>query len=222
MSMPDDLIKSTRRVLDPVDRVSEVLFGLIMVLTFTGSLSVAEAGREDVRTMLIGALGCNLAWGIIDAVLYLMGCLAEKGKGLLTFRAVRSATDPKQAHRLIADALPSVVASILQPAELESMHQRLKQLPTPAEHARLRKDDWLGAIGVFLLVFLSTFPVVIPFIFMHNAGPALRVSNAIAIVMLFITGHAFGRITGRHPWLFGISMVILGTILVGITMALGG
>ena len=38
-----------------------------MVLTFTGSLSVAEAGRDDVRTMLIGALGCNLAWGIIDA-----------------------------------------------------------------------------------------------------------------------------------------------------------
>jgi hypothetical protein len=56
------------RVLEPGERISEVLFGLIMVLTFTGSLSVAEAGREDIRTMLVGALGCNLAWGIIDAV----------------------------------------------------------------------------------------------------------------------------------------------------------
>ena len=54
-----------RRVLTPNERISEVLFGLIMVLTFTGSLSVAEAGREDIRTMLIGALGCNLAWGLI-------------------------------------------------------------------------------------------------------------------------------------------------------------
>jgi len=220
--MPDDPIKSTKRVLDPIDRISEVLFGLIMVLTFTGSLSVAEAGRDDVRTMLIGALGCNLAWGIIDAVLYLMGCLAEKGKGLLTFRAVRKATDPKHAHRLIADALPSVVASILEPAELETMHKRLKQLPEPPARARLRKDDWLGAIGVFLLVFLSTFPVVIPFVFMHSAGPALRVSNGIAIVMLFITGYAFGRVTGRHPWLFGISMVVLGAARVSMTMALGG
>jgi VIT family protein len=222
MSMADDPIKSTKRVLDPINRVSEVLFGLIMVLTFTGSLSVAEAGRDDVRTMLIGALGCNLAWGIIDAVLYLMGGLAEKGQGLLTFRAVRKATDPEKAQRLIADALPSVVASILEPAELETMHKRLKQLPEPPERARLRKHDWLGAIGVFLLVFLSTFPVVIPFIFMHNAGQALRVSNAIAIVMLFILGYAFGRITGRHPWLFGISMVVLGAVLVGMTMALGG
>ena len=71
-------------------------------------------------------------------------------------------------------------------------------------------------------MFLSTFPVVIPFIFMHNAGPALRVSNAIAIVMLFLTGYAFGRMTGRHPWLVGIAMVVLGSILVGMTMALGG
>ena len=82
-------------VLDPIDRISEVLFGLIMVLTFTGSLSVAEAGRDDVRTMLIGALGCNVAWGIIDAMLYLMGCLADKGRGLMTFLAVRKTTDPQ-------------------------------------------------------------------------------------------------------------------------------
>src|SRR5437764_11834695 len=119
--MPENFFeRSSKRWLDPIDRVSEVLFGLIMVLTFTGSLSVAEAGRDDVRTMLIGALGCNLAWGIIDGVLYLMGCLAEKGRGLLTFRALRKATDPSAAQRLIADALPSVVASLLEPVELQS------------------------------------------------------------------------------------------------------
>jgi hypothetical protein len=71
-------MKLTKRLLEPHERIAEVLFGLIMVLTFTGSLSVAEAGRDDVRTMLIAALGCNIAWGIIDGVLYLMGCLAEK------------------------------------------------------------------------------------------------------------------------------------------------
>ena len=65
------IVEPSKRLLDPIDRVSEVLFGLIMVLTFTGSLSVAESGREDVRTMLIGALGCNIAWGVIDAMLYL-------------------------------------------------------------------------------------------------------------------------------------------------------
>lgn len=220
--MPDVPNKSSKRVLDPIDRVSEVLFGLIMVLTFTRSLSVAEAGREDVRTMLVGALGCNLAWGIIDAVFYLMGSLAEKGRGLIAFRSVRKVTNPEEARRIVARALPPVIASILKPAELEAMSQRLRELPEPPGHVCLRRDDWLGAIGVFLLVFLSTFPVVIPFIFMHNVGPALLVSNAIAIAMLFLTGYAFGRLTDRHPWLVGMAMVVLGSILVGLTKALGG
>jgi hypothetical protein len=220
--MPDEPIKSSKRVLDPIDRVTEVLFGLIMVLTFTGSISVAEAGRDDVRAMLIGALGCNLAWGLIDAALYLMGCLADKSRGLLTLRGVRNAADPHKAHQLIADALPPTVASLMKPAELEALRARAKELPEPHKHARLHKDDWYGAAGVFLLVFLSTFPVVIPFIFMAHAVPAMRASNAIAIVMLFLTGYGYGRITERHPWITGICMVIFGFILAGFTMALGG
>ena len=100
--MSNPATEPSKRLLDPVDRVSEVLFALIMVLGFTGSLSVAEAGRDDIRTMLIGALGCNLAWGIIDGILYLMARLAERGRALMIFRAVRAAADPKEAHRLIA------------------------------------------------------------------------------------------------------------------------
>jgi VIT1/CCC1 family predicted Fe2+/Mn2+ transporter len=218
---PDDSVTARGGLLDPVQRVSEVLFGLIMVLTFTGSLSVAEAGREDVRAMLIAALGCNLAWGLIDAVLYLLGCLAEKSRNLITFRAIRKAPT-QNAQRLIAQALPPVVASVLKPPELELIRERLSHLPEPPRHAGLNKDEWLGAIGVFLLVFLSTFPVVIPFMLMSNAMPALRVSNAIAIVLLFIAGYAYGRITGRRPWVIGIAMVVLGLVLVSMAMALGG
>ena len=220
--MPNDPVKSSKRVLEPYDRTSEVLFGLIMVLTFTGSFSVAEGGRQAVRTMLLGALGCNLAWGIIDGILYLMGCLAEKSKGLITLHAVRKATDSQKAQRLIAGALPPLVASVLQPAELETMRQRLRELPEPPAQARLGHGEWLGALAVFLLVFLSTFPVVIPFLFMKQAWLALRVSNAVAIAMLFLTGFAFGRITGRQPWVVGVCMILLGGILAGMTMALGG
>ncbi|HRJ49072.1 MAG TPA: VIT1/CCC1 transporter family protein [Phycisphaerales bacterium] len=221
-STPREPGGSPRSVLDPIDRVSEILFGLIMVLTFTGSLSVAEAGDREVRTMLIGALGCNLAWGIIDAVLYLMGCLAERAGGLRVLHALRKADDPRRAVRMIADALPPMVASVMEPHEFEAIHQRLKSLPQPPDRALLRRGDWLGGLAVFLLVFLSTFPVVTPFLFMENALLALRVSNGIAIVMLFMTGYAFGRLTGHRPWLTGIAMLLLGIGLVAIAIALGG
>ncbi|MHC1764529.1 MAG: VIT1/CCC1 transporter family protein [Verrucomicrobiia bacterium] len=213
---------SLLRVLDPNERVSEVLFGLIMVLTFTGSLSIAEAGRDDVRSMLIAALGCNLAWGIIDGVLYLMGCMVEKRRELFTLCAIRNVSQPKERQQILADALPVAVASVLQPSELETMCRRLNELPEPRPRATLQKEDWLGGVGVFLLVFLCTFPVVIPFIFMKSVGSAMRVSNAIAITMLFFTGYAFARLTGQRPWLVGLAMVFLGAALVALTMALGG
>ena len=220
--MSEPAVRSSKHVLDPVDRVSEVLFGLIMVLTFTGSLSVAEAGREDIRAMLVGAVGCNLAWGIIDGILYLMGCLAEKGRSLAVFRSVRVAADPREARRRIADALPSVIASVLQPAELEALLQRLMELPEPPERARLDRAEWLGGGAVCLLVFVSTFPVVIPFIVMSDAVRALRVSNVVAIVMLFVAGQIYGRSVGHHPWILGVAMVLLGTLLSALALALGG
>ena len=219
------MLESTKKHnvrLDPSDRIAEVLFGLIMVLTFTGSLSVADSGREDVRAMLIGALGCNIAWGIIDGVLYIMGCLAEKGVNLKTFLAVRAAADAKAARGLLAEALPPVVAQVLLPEELDTVHQRLVQLPAPPLKAKLDGADWKGAFAVFLWVFFTTFPVSIPFIFMTELGPAMRVSNAIAVAMLFVAGFAYGRHVGRSAWAFGLSMVGLGLVLVAMTMALGG
>jgi VIT1/CCC1 family predicted Fe2+/Mn2+ transporter len=220
--MSDESVKSSKRVLEPNERISEVLFGLIMVLTFTGSLSVAGAGRDDVRTMLIGALGCNIAWGIIDGLLYLMGCVSEQGRGIRSLRALRKAPTPAEAHRVIADALPPLVAGTLGPAEYEAMRQKLAHLPEPPARPRLGKDEWLGALAVAAWVILTTFPVVIPFIFMSNVAQAMRVSNAIAIVLLFLSGYAFGRVAAYRPWLTGVAMVVVGSLLVALTMALGG
>ncbi len=220
--MVSDACSSTRRVLQPSDLIAEVLFGLIMFLTLTGSLRVATTRTDDVDTMLVNALGCNVTWGIIDAVIFCMSRGAERGRGLMVLRAVRTTPDLQHAQRLIADALPSAIASILQPAELESMHQRLKQLPEPPERVRLQKDEWLGGLWVFLWVVVSLFPLAVPFMFMHNAAAALHVSNAIAIVMLFGMGYAFGRCTLHNPWTRGMAMVIVGLGLVALTKALGG
>jgi hypothetical protein len=220
MSDPDS--RPARRVLEPSDRIAEVLFGLIMVLTFTGSLSVAEAGRDDVRTMLIGALGCNLAWGVIDGFLYLMGSLVARGEGLAALRAVRATEDAEAARRRIAGTLPESVAAVLEPAELESIRLRLRRLPEPPPSALLTGGDALGAVGVGLFVFLSMLPVALPFLFFAETARAMRLSNAIAVAMLFVLGAAYGRLVGRSSWKFGLAMVVVGVVLVAMTIALGG
>ena len=210
------------RVLEPMDRISEVLFALIMVLTFTCSFSVAEAGREDVRAMLIGVLGCNLAWGVIDAVLYLMGCFSSRGQNVLNFKALREADDATEGRRIVASALPPLVASVLSSEDLESVRSRLLRLSDIPDRPRLGKREWLGAIGVFLIVVLTTFPVMVPFLFTENARLGLRISNWIAVGLLFLTGYAFGRYAGHRPWRMALAMVLLGAALVAITIFLGG
>jgi hypothetical protein len=212
----------SRRVLDPSERFAEILFGLIMVLTFTGSLSVAESGRQQVRTMLIGAIGCNLAWGIVDAIMYLVNTLGQRGRALVILRRVRAAAKAKDVQDLIAEAVPGSVLEVLRPEELERIQQRLAALPEPPKRAGFEANDFRGALGVFLLVFLSTIPVALPFIFMNDAMTALRVSNAIALLLLFLAGYELARYSGYRPWRTGFVMVAIGVVLVVITMALGG
>jgi len=214
--------RGERRVLEPTERFAEILFGLIMVLTFTGSLSAAESGHAEVRTMLIGAIGCNLAWGIIDAILYILNSLGSRGGDLLRLRRVRGAAGPEEAHSLIADALPSPVAATLRAEDLERIRRGLAALPEPPPRAPLRRGDVLGALATFLLVFLSTFPVVLPFLFVSDAMRALRISNGIAIVLLFLAGYKLAQASGFRPWLTGLVMVGIGVALVALTMALGG
>src|SRR5215470_1644836 len=127
--MTDGSFRRSLRVLDPMERISEILFGLIMVLTATGAVSVVTADRAQIRTMLIAALGCNLAWGIIDAGMYLMACLHERGRGILALCAVRATADAAAARRVIADALPSPVAAVVSPEELDAIGQRLRAMP---------------------------------------------------------------------------------------------
>lgn len=208
-------------LLDPSTRIAEILFGLIMVLTFTGSLSVADAGRDDVRLMLLGALGCNIAWGVIDAIFYLIHSLGAQGMGIHALRTLRTASAPGTAQRVIGGMLPPVVASALSTADYDAMRQKLLLLPLP-NRPRLDKDDLLAALAIFLLVFITTFPVALPFMFIDQVQLAMRVSNAIAIAMLFAAGYGFARVANYRPLLTGLLMVLVGSVVVSATIALGG
>ena len=213
---------SDGRILDPIDRISEVLFGLFMVLTFTGTLSVATAGRDDVRTMLIAAIGCNTAWGFVDGVMYVLRNLVTRGREATLERAILRASRAEDGHRLIAEAI-GPMAQALDPPALERVRQfaigRASQGKTAVS---VTGGDLKGALGIFLLVFASTFPVVLPFIFISDVQLAKRLSAAIAIVILYRCGHQWGRYAGMVPWRAGLVLVVLGCIVEAIVIALGG
>jgi hypothetical protein len=74
----------------------------------------------------------------------------------------------------------------------------------------------------FLLVVITSLPAAIPFMFMDDARLALRVSNAILLGLLFVTGYYWARYTLSKPWLVGFAFLAGGIVLVLAAIALGG
>lgn len=210
-----------QRIMEPADRIAEVMFGLIMALTFTGSISISDAGRNDVRAMLIGALGCNIAWGLIDGIFYVMIGFADRGRDARALQAVRNADDPAQAKALLAQTLPDQVAAVLTDEQLERVRVTLKQAPAPIP-PKPGIRELLAGLAVASLVFGSTLPIALPFLLFQDGQLAMRVSNGIAIAMLFVAGALYARVVGGRAWLIGGTMVVLGIALVAMTIALGG
>jgi hypothetical protein len=209
------------RLLDPVDRISEILFGLIMAVTIVGSLSIATAGQNEVRTVMTAALGCNVAWGLVDAVMYLV----RTATGRTRHRALAArivAADRDTARRLITGALPDPIVAITGPEEIEGMRHRLLAL-SPAQLPTLRPIHFLEAFGIFLMVVIATFPVVVPFMLTRDAALAMRVSQGVTVGMLFLAGFALGRYAGyARPAVTGSLMAAFGAVLIATVKALGG
>jgi hypothetical protein len=102
---------------------------------------------------------------------------------------VRESQVPERGRQLLLDVLPDPLGELLESSAIESARQKLTALPSLPQRPRLHGRDWVGAGGVCLLVFLSTFPVVLPFLFFSPVHRAMRISNGVAIVMLYAAGH---------------------------------
>ena len=213
------------RYLDPASRLGEILFGLIMVLTVTLSAGLTvDDGRAGVRQLLAAAIGCNLAWGIIDAVMYIMNCITERSGKVRLIEAVQRARDARAALDIIQNEVEPELQSLLDPEEREAFSRSILNHVAKARIARpgVTKDDLYGALACFLLVFVSCLPAAIPFFIFSQPHFALRVSNFLLIVLLFLVGQKWAQYAGTDRRIAGTTMVIIGLVLVGVAILLGG
>jgi VIT1/CCC1 family predicted Fe2+/Mn2+ transporter len=213
------------RYLDPASRLGEILFGLIMVLavTLTAGLTVAE-GREGARQLLLAAIGCNLAWGIIDAVMYIMNCVTVRSGKVRLVRAVQSASDEQSALALIQQEIEPELQELLDSQQADALSRSVLKHIAQAKIATkaLTKDDLYGALACFWLVFVSCLPAAVPFFVFSQPRFALRVSNFLLLVMLFLVGQKWAQYAGTNRFAAGSAMVTIGLILVGVAILLGG
>ena len=213
--------------LDPGTRMGEILFGLIMTLTFTlgAGLMLEQEGREGARSLLVATIGCNIAWGLIDGVFYVLGQVFDRGRRARITAEVRAASTPAEAERRVANELDESLAPLAddtaRSALYASIARRLAGDTTPPG-ARVTRADLLGGFWAGWLVFACSFPAAVPFFFIDDPHVALRVSNLLLIVLLAIVGYRAGREAGARPWVSAATFVVAGLLLVGAAIALGG
>ena len=153
-------LKGQIGVLNPVDRISGILFGLIMALSFTCTISVAETGRSGLKNMLFAAVGCNLAWGLVDAVMYVLSVLAQRGHSKTFLNFLHKTGRPETARAFIANELPPLWSSALESKDLEEIRRALLKIPEKDLNIRVTGKDFKEALAAFMIVFFSTIPVI--------------------------------------------------------------
>ena len=212
-----------QRYLDPAGRLGEMLFALIMALGFTGAVRLGHE-QADNHALLVGILGCNLAWAIVDGVMYVLGALFERGRKNRLLREIAAALDEDAALRSVAKELDARLEPLTTPEERDRLYRGVLRMVREGnlEQTGIQRDDLLGGVAVALLIAIVTLPILVPFIVLSDPGLAARVSNSIALGLLFLLGAWWGRIVGGRWFRIASGLTLLGVVLVGITIALGG
>jgi VIT1/CCC1 family predicted Fe2+/Mn2+ transporter len=106
--------------------------------------------------------------------------------------------------------------------DIDKFSKRVKELPDISVKKILTFKSFLIAGQIFLLVFIVTFPVALPFLLIEDVTLALRVSNGVAVALMFTAGFSLAKYSGLKPVRTALVYTAIGISLVALTMALGG
>ena len=211
--------------LDPSSTFKEILFGLVVVLTVTlgAGLTIGD-DRDAVRTLLAAALGCNIATGIMDGATHVMGKLLERGRRDRMLLFLKDVPNEAAALAAIGRELDPRLADITTEEERKALYRGIYGMASRAQphRVRIRRSDVMGGVASGVLVLVSTLPGAVPFMVMHHPVRALRTSNLILVVLLFLCGFLWARFTGLNRWFSGLVTMLTGLSLVGVSKLIGG
>jgi hypothetical protein len=212
------------RYLDPSDRLDELLFGLIMVLSIT--LAVGLATDEDGSTLQVALtiLGCNLAWGLIDGGMYIVTQLFDRSRKARLVQRLGSTSNEAERIATVGSVLDDRLAALTSQAERDALYLTIARRLSGGsiERTRVSSQDVYGALAAVWLVVLATIPALVPFFVLTERLTAARVSNALVLLALFAVGYGFARTINANPWAVGGATTVFGIAMVIIVILLGG
>lgn len=201
------------------ERLLETLWGLLIVLSVTGSAQVA-AGATSRQIFTLGLI-TGVAWAFVEGVMQIIEGRVER---IYTARLIARASDsPGPAEPELARALDNSPVQHLAPEDrarvLAAVVEAAPRAPPP--DLKTRAKDLRGGAETFLTLWGATLAPLAPFLLIPEARAALLYSQVIGVSALFGVGVAWGRYSEQHPLRTGGLMALIGLGLSGMLQALG-
>lgn len=217
-------------LLDPIDTLAEVIFSVLILLTFTLAFRIftldgQAVTAEYVTELIWAALGATVAWGIIDGIMYALFEVLGRSERHRLLWHIQAANTPDEAVDAVADEFDYMLEPITGEEQRRTLYEDiLDHLHDSQPRAvGLKREDLTGGLASVLIAVLAVTPSFLPlFIFRHDYALAIRLSNVVSFAVLFAAGYEWGRYTGMSSWKTGLLVVAVGVLLVAVAIPLGG
>lgn len=221
------------RVLDPIDRLSETIFSVLILLTFTMAYRVfwlrsdpyEPISPDYLVDLFLAALGATLAWGVIDGVIYALLAVFERGEKHRFLAGVQAAGTRDEGLQAVADEFDYMLEPITGAEQRRLLYADVlahlrNSRPQPV---MLTREDLYGAFACVAVALLAVLPSLVALVLLRDySWAAIRTSNFISVVVLFVTGFRWGRYSGGSPIKTGLLLAAIGVALAAIAIPLGG
>lgn len=222
------------RLLDPIEGLAETVYSILILLTFTAAYRIFSVGRNPSqpipddygRDLLLAAFGAVVAWGVIDGIMHVLLSGFERGQKRRLLQTVRAADSEQEAVDAIAGELDFVLDPITTEQDRQALYREVNAYLREdgrMQPVGLRREDFVEAAVLALVAVVSVLPALVPFVLLpDNVGVAIRLSNLISFVMLFIVGYRWGKYTGGSPWQTALLLSGMAVLMVAVAIPLGG
>lgn len=221
------------RFLAPIDALTAAIYSILIVLTFTLAFTVIKRwpGYNQPIPEGFGAelffavLGAAVAWALIDGLMLALLSMLARGEKHRFLQALQAADSDEEAAAVIADEFDFVLEPIA------SEKKRAMLYADVLEHLRdseprpvgFQREDFVEGLGAAVVAIAAAAPSLLPlWLWRDDALAALRISNIVSFIILFILGYRWGRYTGANPWKVGALLLLAGVLLMAIAIPLGG
>jgi hypothetical protein len=221
------------RLLDPIDRLSETIYSILILLTFTLAFQIFKfetapskpLSVDEIEALFIGALGAILAWGVIDGVMHALMAMFERGERHRLLQHIQAAETDRDGVAVIAEEFDFILEPITAEEERHKLYKSVFEHLREGQPRKIgfKREDFAGAVGCVLVALIAVLPSLAPLVLLRQDPMlALRVSNVISFIVLFAAGYSWGTHTGANPWKTGLLLFFIGAIMVLVAILLGG